>query len=125
MALDAPFWVLDHLSNRQMLDSLGAALRRQRHALAQLIAQLGEVEERRLHLEAGHGSMFDYCVRRLGMSEDEACRRIDLARLSRRFPALFPLLAAGDISLSVALVLKPVLTPENHVELLAAARGNS
>src|SRR6187399_2430412 len=118
MALDAPFWVLDHLSNRQLLDSLGAALRTQRQALAELIEHLGEVEERRLHLEAACGSMFEYCVSRLGMSEDEACRRIDLARLARRFPALFPLLAAGDISLSVALVLEPVLTPENHPELL-------
>jgi hypothetical protein len=69
--------------------------------------------------------MFDYCVARLQMSEDEACRRIELARLARRFPELFSLLAAGEISLSVALLLKPVLSPENHVELLAAARGHS
>ena len=125
MILQASPWVLDQLSNQQLLDSLGTVLRTQRRTLAELAAHLGEVEERRLHLEAGHGSMFDYCVSRLGMSEDEACRRIELARLSRRLPALFPLLAAGDISLSVALVLKPVLTAENHLELLAAARGLS
>ena len=59
------------------------------------------------------------------MSEDEACRRIDLARLARRFPALFPLLASADITLSAALVLKPVLTSDNQLELLDAARGKS
>ncbi|HEU4576651.1 MAG TPA: hypothetical protein VFS67_00255, partial [Polyangiaceae bacterium] len=76
-------------------------------------------------LEAAHGSLFDYCVRQLQMSEDEACRRIDLARLARRFPALFPLLASGEITLSSALALKPVLTTENHLELLTAARHKS
>jgi 5-methylcytosine-specific restriction endonuclease McrA len=119
------FWQLEHLSDRQLLDGLSNASNQQRSALAELIAHLGEVEERRLHLEAAHGSMFDYCVSRLGMSEDEACRRIDLARLARRLPALFPLLARGEISLSVALLLKPVLTHENHAELLSAARAKS
>src|SRR6187551_733067 len=74
---------------------------------------------------AAHGSLFSYCVGQLGMSEDEACRRIELARLARRFPLLFEELASGRISLSVALLLKPVLTPDNHAELIAAARGGS
>src|SRR5262245_48543055 len=118
-------WKLGHLSDAELLESLGSVLSTQRRTLAELIAHLGEVEERRLHLEAAHGSMFDYCVRRLGMSEDEACRRIDLARLARRFSVLFPLLASGEISLSVDLVLKPVLTEANQAELLARARGKS
>jgi 5-methylcytosine-specific restriction endonuclease McrA len=119
------FWKLEHLSHSQLLESLNRVVRIRRRALAELIAHLGEVEERRLHLEAAHSSMFDYCVARLGMSEDEACRRIDLARLARRYPALYPLLASGEITLSVALVLKPILSQANHHELFAAARGKS
>jgi 5-methylcytosine-specific restriction endonuclease McrA len=119
------FWKLEHLSNAQLLQSLGGVLRRQRCALAEVVAHLGEVEERRLHLEAAHSSMFAYCVAHLGMSEDEACRRIDLARLARRFPALFAELANGQITLSVALVLKPVLSPNNQLELLSAVRGKN
>jgi len=119
------FWRLEHLSDRQLLERLQGVLRTQRCALAELIAHLGEVEERRLHLVAAHGSMFSYCVQHLGMSEDEACRRIELARLARKFPVLFGELASGRISLSVALLLKPVLTPGNHAELIAAARGAS
>jgi hypothetical protein len=68
---------------------------------------------------------FSYCMARLGMSEDEACRRIELARLARKFPALFADLASGQMTLSVALVLKPVLSADNHRELLSAARGMS
>ena len=123
MAHEGGFWKLEHLSDAQLLESLGGVLRAQRAALADIIAHLAEVEERRLHLRAAYSSMFAYCVARLGMSEDEACRRIELARLARRFPALFVELASGGITLSVALMLKPVLTPSNHLELLAAARG--
>jgi len=125
MSSDIAFWQLQHLSNQQLLDSLGQVLHHQRRSLAELVAHLAEVEERRLHLEAAYSSLFDYCVRQLHMSEDEACRRIDLARLARRFPKLFPLLASGEITLSAALVLKSVLTDDNHGELIEAARRKS
>jgi hypothetical protein len=123
MTHGADFCRFEQLSDAELLESLGGALRTQRRSLAELIALLGEVEDRRLHLEAAYGSMFSYCVSRLGMSEDEACRRIELARLARKFPALFAELETGRLTLSVALVLKPVLSPANHLELLAAARG--
>lgn len=96
-----------------------------RRATAELVAHLGEVEERRLHLEAACSSMFDYCVRRLGLSEDEACRRIEVARLARRFPALFPRLASGELSLTVAAMLKPHLSRDNETRLLAAVQGKT
>jgi hypothetical protein len=119
------FWQLQHLTDEQLLESLGAVLRRQRHSLAEVVAHLGEVEERRLHLVAAYGSMFTYCVQRLGMSEDEACRRIELSRLARKFPPLFVELSQGGLSLSVALLLKPVLSRDNCQELTSAARGLS
>ena len=92
------FWRLEHLSDARLLESLGGALRTQRRSLAELVAHLGEVEERRLQLEAACSSLFAYCVGRLAMSEDEACRRIDLARLARRFPALFAELENRGVS---------------------------
>jgi len=116
-------WKLEHLSDAQLLESLGGLLRARRRALAELVAHLGEVEDRRLHLEAAYSSMFAYCVARLNMSEDEACRRIEVARMARKYPAIFAELASGRLTLSVALVLKPVLSPSNHLALLAAARG--
>jgi hypothetical protein len=64
-------------------------------------------------------------VRRLGLSEDEACRRIDVARLARRYPALFPRLATGEISLTVAAVLKPHIAEDNQHEVLAAVTGKT
>jgi len=66
---DVPFWRLEALSDRQLLDGLGAVLGSGRRLVAELVAHLGEVEERRLHLEAACSSMFSYCVHRLGLSE--------------------------------------------------------
>lgn len=119
------FWELSHLSDEQLLSSLQGALRVQRHTLARVVAHLAEVEDRRLHLAHACSSLFSYCVQRLAMSEDEACRRIELARLARRFPELFGELASGTIGLSLALLLKPVLSKDNAAELIPAVRGAS
>ena len=120
---DVAFWKLDTLSDRQLLDGLGAVLGSGRRLTAELVAHLGEVEDRRLHLEAACSSMFSYCVNRLGLSEDEACRRIEVARLARRCPAMFPLLASGQLSLSVAALLKPHLSAENPLDRLDPLNG--
>jgi hypothetical protein len=92
---------------------------------ASVVAHLAEVEERRLHLEAATSSLFDYCLRCLGFSEGEAFLRITAARLAKRFPVIFGLLAARTIHLSALRVLRDHLTRENHQALLAAASGKS
>jgi hypothetical protein len=115
------FWKLGAHSDRELLEGLKVRVGSGRQLMAEVLAHLGEVEERRLHLEAGYGSMFAYCVSRLGMSEDEACRRIDVARLARRHPALFPRLAIGQLSLSVAALLKPYLAAERASADLAVS----
>lgn len=102
------------LSNEALQASLGALVGTGRELTANVIAHLGEVEERRLHLLEGSRSMFDYCTVRLRMSEDEACRRIEVARLAVRFPMLLERLASGALSLSVAALLKNYLTEANH-----------
>jgi len=69
--------------------------------------------------------MFAYCTVRLGMSEDEACRRIAVAQLARRFPVLHERLAGGAISLSVAVLLKQRLTDANCAQLVRAVSGKT
>ena len=119
------FWKLERSSDGALLNGLSELVGSSRRVLAALLAHLGEVEERRLHLAAGYGSMFAYCVARLSLSEDEAYRRIEVARLARRFPMLFPLLAEGRVSLSVASLLKPHLSPDNVEELTRLVSGSS
>jgi hypothetical protein len=116
---------LAHLSNRALLDNAHRLLGSERELVAQLGAYLAEVESRRLHLEAGYSSMFDFCVRHLRMSEGEAYRRIVAARLGARFPIVLERLASGAVHLSALQLLSERLTDENHAELLDAASGKT
>ena len=114
---------LTDLSDAQLLDSLKTLCGQGRVVLARLLAHLVEVEERRLHLEAACPSMFQFCVQRLGMSEDEACRRIHAARLVRRFPDLLVRIERGDLTLSTMALLRDALTEASYEELVGAASG--
>jgi hypothetical protein len=86
---------------------------------------LSEVDARRLHVNKGFSSLFGYCVECLGFSEDEACRRIDAARLARRFPEVYSLIEGGSVSLTVLGLLKQHLTAENHRELFVGVSRSS
>ena len=70
-------------------------------------------QERRLDLRAACSSMFDFCVRRLGMSEGAAYRRITAARLVRRFPCLLAVIERGELHLSTLVLLREHLNDTN------------
>src|SRR5581483_8603057 len=116
---------LGDLSDTQLLESLNSLCGQGRAVLARLLAHLVEVEERRLHLEAACPSMFQFCVRRLGMSEDEACRRIHAARLARRFPDLLVRVERGELTLSTIALLHDALTEATYEDLVEAAAGKT
>ena len=114
-----------HLSDRSLLDSLASRLCQQRAISAELLADLAEVDARRLYVPAGYPSMFLYCVQELRLSEQAAFHRIRGARTARQYPAVFTALADGHLHLSAVVLLAPYLTAENADELLAAAAHKS
>src|SRR5271165_6041393 len=116
---------LTDLSDAQLLESLKTVCSQGRAVLARLLAHLVEVEERRLHLEAACPSMLQFCVLRLGMSEDEGCRRIHAARLARRFPDLLARIERGELTVSTIGLLHGALTEANYDELVEAAAGRT
>ncbi|HWA72816.1 MAG TPA: hypothetical protein VG937_10795 [Polyangiaceae bacterium] len=122
---DFDFLRVSELSDAQVLERFVTLVQRGRRVTAALVAHLAEVDERRLHLQAGYGSLFSYCVEAHRMSEDEACRRIDVARLARKYPSLLERLASGQLSLTAAAELKPHLRSENALELLDLASEKS
>src|SRR6059036_789283 len=112
---------LSHLSDRALLRDLAALVAQDRVTTAALLAHLAEVDARKLYLPAAHPSMYSYCVHQLRLSEDAAYKRIQAARLARRFPLIFEALADGRLHLSAVCLLAPYLAPENADELLKAA----
>jgi hypothetical protein len=116
---------LASLSDDALLQKLHAIAGSHRRVTADLIQHLGEVDARRLYAEKGFSSLFSYCIELLHFSEDEACRRIEAARLARQFPAIYALLQTGAVSLTVLGLLKPHFTGDNHRELLDGVSGRS
>ena len=66
-----------------------------------------------------------YCTRCLHLSEHAAYGRIEAARAARKFPVVLELLRDGSITLTAVCLLANHLTPENHRDLLEAARHKS
>src|SRR3954468_1282800 len=107
------------ITDARSLDDHGleAALRRlageEREATVALIVHLAEFDQRQLHRGAGFGSLFEYCVEVLRLSEDAASNRIAAARMARRFPVVVELLTAGTLSLTTVRLIAAHATPEN------------
>jgi hypothetical protein len=108
-----------------LLAELARLVGNRHRVTAGMLLHLGEVEERRLHLRAAFSSMFEFCVRKLGMSEGEAYRHLVAARLSLRFPLVIDLVETGKIHLSGLALLRDYLTPQNNAELLEQAAGKT
>jgi hypothetical protein len=109
---------LEDLSNERLLSGLSALNGQGRIVLARLLAYLAEVEQRRLDLQSACSSLFDFCVRRLGMGDDEACRRVAGARLVRRFPIALGMIERGELHLTALLLLRErAFLPFRHADV--------
>lgn len=114
-------FTLSHLSDDVLMGNLTTLVARERGTTATLLAHLAEVDSRRLFTPAGFPSMYAWCVESLHLSEDAAYKRIQAARIARKFPALFDALADGRIHMTAVLVLAPHLTSGNVDALIELA----
>src|SRR6185436_10717996 len=99
--------------------------RQERHALVELLGYIGEVDRRKLFLEAGFSSLFAMLTQYLGYSGSAAFRRCTAARLLARFPVLAEYLADGRLNLTTLTELREVLCEERLDEILRLAAGRS
>jgi hypothetical protein len=119
------FWKLSTLSDQELEGRLVSLVSSEHSTTARLVAHLAEVLERRLHLKQAYASLTAYCREKLRLKEDDAGRRIAAAQLGTRYPAIFPLLDSGELTLSVACKLKHYINSDNHRDLLDGVRGLS
>jgi len=113
------------LSNQEVVVRVKLLVQREREATAALVAHLAVLDERQLYLAEGCSSMFTYCAQVLHLSEYAAYSRIEAARAARRYPIILDLIDDGSVNVTTVGLLAPELTPENHVDLLEAARHKS
>jgi hypothetical protein len=110
-----------HLSNDALRHEIKNDPAREGEVTAMSLARLAEYDARKLYLPDGFPSMLAYCMAELRLSEDEAKKRIRVARAGHRCPSVFEALADGRVNLSGLVCLARHLTAETADELLAAA----
>src|SRR5450432_4660577 len=116
---------LEELRDDQLLAALWAIVGRGNQVTADLLAHLAELDERQLSAELGFPSLWAYCVESLGSCESSAGRRIAAARVCRKFPEAFALIATGALHISALCSLKPYVNRQNATELFDLCRGKS
>src|SRR3954470_11286322 len=124
------------LADDQLLAGLSRIVGRRNKITAEFLAYLAELDQRQLFLDLGYPSLFDYCVKVLGLCESTAGRHIAAARVCRSYPQALDQVARGDLHASALSLMKKHLTADNadqlfeqcmrkstrHVEELLAAR---
>jgi len=116
---------LQSIPDDELLHRLAELMGQSRRVEADIVAHIGEVDERRLYAREAFPSMFAYCMDVLHLSEAEAYLRISAARASRKHPILLTMLGDGRLHLTAIALLAPHLTRENRERLLERATHRS
>ena len=73
---------LEGLSTEEPDHSIEKLVRAEKRSLALVIAHIAEMSRRKGHLERGYKNLFEYCTRRLNLSEGSVARRLQVANVS-------------------------------------------
>jgi len=113
------------LSDEDLVSQIASLCLEGRRLVARLIAYLIEVEDRALDKKSACSSMWTFCTERLNMSEGETSRRLNAAKLVRKFPSVLGRLERSDVHLSALRKLGPYLNEENVDAILDEAKGKT
>jgi hypothetical protein len=113
------------LSNSELISQLEKLVAHEKETTTDIVRHLAEVESRKLYLELGYSSLFDYSTRGLGYSDSAALRRIKVARAGAKVPEIFDYLAEDKVSLSALTVCSGVLVKEDGVKVLEQLKGKT
>jgi hypothetical protein len=91
---------LNTISDIELLHSLKNLVGQERIILTDILQHLLEVENRRLHLKEGYGSLYQYATEALHYSEAQAFRRISAMRLIKEIPEIKTSIVEGTIQLT-------------------------
>ena len=108
---------LKNLSDNRLLSQLHALSKKEKETTLDVLLSLTEVDNRRLYLSRGLGSLFDYCTRGLGYPESAALRRIRAARVIRDYPDIHALVEEGHATITTLSLIAGGIGTANHRQL--------
>jgi len=113
------------LSDQQLLENMEAFVEDERFRMHSFISWLGEADRRKALSRGGYTSTFDYCVRRLKLSADEAYRRITAARAAVLRPQILHAIADGHLTLSAVSRIAPFVRRSDAPEIITGAQDKT
>lgn len=116
---------LSNLSNQELHSQLSALVKTERESTEQVVKHFAEIERRKLYLEHGYNTLFDYATRGLGYSNAAAMRRISAARVGMQVPEVFQGLQSGELQLSTVEKLAPLLGKHEPKKLVEQFKGKT
>ena len=93
---------LNRMSNDQLLLQTKSLIQKERQINIQVLQHLQEIEKRKLYLDRGFPSLFEYAIKELGYSHSAAYRRIKAMRLCRDIPQATSKIKTGSLNLTTA-----------------------
>jgi hypothetical protein len=116
---------LNELNDQVLLNNIINLVKDEKNTTLQILEYLSEIDSRRLYLQEGYSSLYDFCIRYLNYSEGEAYRRIQACRIACRVKEVKPLLKNNEISLTGLSCISPYLTNDNAKMLLPEVKNKS
>lgn len=113
------------LSDDEVTELLGRCAGRERGALADVLRALIEFDKRDLARKKAYPNLYAYCTKALGYSEDEACKRINVARIAANYQSVLRYIETGRLSLSVVNLLSPRLNSQSYRSLFERCAGKT
>jgi len=108
---------IEDLTNKVLTERIEILRSKERAITLQFLIHLSEFDKRRLYLEQGYSSLFDFCTRKLGYSEGSAYRRIESARCIREYPELRTSFLKGEVSLcTIAIAARAIKAQKTEVK---------
>ena len=89
---------------------------------SRLIEILQKADAYKVFRALEYNSLFDYAVRGLGLSEGCACNLIQVSRKAKEVPELKRAIDSGELTVSKARRLAPVITPHNQASWIELAQ---
>src|SRR3989338_1908687 len=103
------------LNNKELVTQTKKLVSNERKCTADVLRYLQVIYDRRIHLEMGYPSIFEFTVKELGYSHPSAQRRVGALRLAQELPMLTEKVESGELSLGAIAKLNSFFYAEKKV----------
>ncbi len=102
------------MTNSELEIKLHGLVREERKITEEILGLIREADKRKLYLERGYGSLYDWLTREYGYSHGAAHRRIQSARLVEVVPSVKEKLEVGSVNLTTLAQVQTAVRKEER-----------